>query len=43
MTTPESNIPQELMERAHAFAVVPNIVKRAFGLGGSFAKGIPGA
>jgi lipid-binding SYLF domain-containing protein len=40
MKTPESNIPEELMERAHAVAVIPNIVKGAFGVGGSFGKGI---
>jgi lipid-binding SYLF domain-containing protein len=40
MNTPESNIPEELMERAHAVAVIPNIVKGAFGVGGSFGKGI---
>ena len=40
MRTPESNIPDELMERAHAIAVIPNIVKGAFGVGGSFGKGV---
>jgi lipid-binding SYLF domain-containing protein len=40
MKTPESNIPEELIERAHAIAVIPNIVKGAFGVGGSFGKGI---
>jgi lipid-binding SYLF domain-containing protein len=40
MNTPESKIPDELMERAHAVAVIPNIVKGAFGVGGTFGKGI---
>jgi lipid-binding SYLF domain-containing protein len=40
MNTPESKIPKELVEHAHAIAVVPNIVKGAFGVGGSFGKGI---
>jgi lipid-binding SYLF domain-containing protein len=40
MNTPESNIPEELVEHAHAIAVIPNIVKGAFGVGGSFGKGI---
>ena len=40
MKTPESNIPEELMERARAVAVIPNIVKGAFGVGGSFGKGV---
>src|SRR5262249_41257146 len=30
----------ELMKHAHAVAVVPNIVKGAFGVGGTFGKGI---
>jgi len=40
MNTPESNIPEELVEHAHAIAVIPNTVKGAFGVGGSFGKGI---
>jgi lipid-binding SYLF domain-containing protein len=40
MNTPESNIPEELMEHATAVAVIPNIVKGAFGVGGTFGKGI---
>jgi len=40
MNTPESHIPEELMEHAHAVAVIPNIVKGAFGVGGTFGKGI---
>ncbi len=38
MKTPESNIPDELMERAHAVAVIPNIVKGAFTCGRKFRK-----
>jgi lipid-binding SYLF domain-containing protein len=40
MNTPESNIPDQLMKHAHAVAVVPDIVKGAFGVGGTFGKGI---
>ncbi len=40
MNTPESNIPDDLMKRAKAVAVIPNIVKGAFGVGGTFGKGI---
>jgi len=40
MNTPESNIPEDLMRHAHAVAVIPNIVKGAFGVGGTFGKGI---
>ena len=40
MNTPESNIPDELLEHAHAIAVVPNLVKAAFGVGGVHGKGL---
>jgi lipid-binding SYLF domain-containing protein len=40
MNTPESNIPDELMKHAKAIAVIPNIVKGAFTVGGTFGKGI---
>jgi lipid-binding SYLF domain-containing protein len=40
INTPESNIPEDLIRHAHAIAVVPNIVKGAFGVGGTFGKGI---
>jgi len=39
MNTPESNIPEELVEHAHAIAVIPNMVKGAFGVGGSSKAG----
>jgi len=40
MQIPEKGIPDELMERAIAVAVIPNMVKGAFGLGGTFGKGL---
>jgi lipid-binding SYLF domain-containing protein len=40
MNTPESNIPSELLDKAHAIAVVPNEVKAAFGVGGQHGKGV---
>ena len=40
LNTPESNIPDELLEKAHAIAVIPNIVKAAFGVGGTWGKGV---
>src|SRR5438093_11376648 len=40
MNTPESNIPDELLEHAHAIAVIPNLVKAAFGVGGFHGKGL---
>jgi lipid-binding SYLF domain-containing protein len=40
VNAPESNIPEELLERAHAIAVIPNIIKAAFGVGGLHGKGL---
>ena len=39
LNTPES-IPRELLQRAQAIAVVPNVVKGAFGVGGQVGKGV---
>src|SRR5262245_29506293 len=38
--TPESNIPKDLLNHADAIAVIPNVVKAAFGVGGRHGKGI---
>jgi lipid-binding SYLF domain-containing protein len=38
--TPESGIPQDLLNHADAIAVVPNVVKAALGVGGRHGKGI---
>ena len=40
MQIPENGIPDELMERAVAVAVIPHMVKGAFGLGGTYGKGL---
>jgi lipid-binding SYLF domain-containing protein len=40
MQIPEGSIPDELMEHAHAIAVIPHMVKGAFGLGGEYGKGL---
>jgi lipid-binding SYLF domain-containing protein len=40
MQAPDSGIPDELMERAVAVAVIPHMVKGAFGLGGTYGKGL---
>jgi lipid-binding SYLF domain-containing protein len=40
MGIPESGIPDELMERAVAVAVIPHVVKGAFGIGGRYGKGL---
>jgi lipid-binding SYLF domain-containing protein len=39
MRIPEG-IPAELMSRAHAVAVIPHVVKAAFGIGGRYGKGL---
>src|SRR5215831_4361511 len=40
MKIPENSIPEELMARAHGIAVIPHVVKGAFGLGGQWGKGL---
>ena len=40
MNIPESDIPEELMARAHGIAVIPHVVKGAFGIGGQWGKGL---
>jgi lipid-binding SYLF domain-containing protein len=40
MTIPENSIPEELMARAHGIAVIPHVVKGAFGIGGQWGKGL---
>lgn len=40
MNIPESSIPEELMARAHGIAVIPHVVKGAFGIGGQWGKGL---
>jgi lipid-binding SYLF domain-containing protein len=40
MNIPEQSIPQELMDRAHGIAVIPHVVKGAFGVGGQWGKGV---
>jgi lipid-binding SYLF domain-containing protein len=40
VSTPETSIPNALLERAQAIAVVPKVVKAALGVGGSFGKGL---
>src|SRR5262245_36674478 len=36
----EDGIPEELMSRATAVAVIPNVVKGALGIGGQYGKGL---
>src|ERR1041384_476120 len=40
MNIPEDSIPDELMARAHGIAVIPHVVKGAFGIGGQWGKGL---
>ncbi|MGH9340814.1 MAG: lipid-binding SYLF domain-containing protein [Acidobacteriota bacterium] len=40
MDVPEKGIPKDLLERAHAIAVIPHVVKGALGLGGRYGKGL---
>jgi lipid-binding SYLF domain-containing protein len=36
----DKRIPNELLERAEAVAVIPNMIKGAFGIGGRYGKGV---
>jgi lipid-binding SYLF domain-containing protein len=40
MNIPENAIPEQLMARAHGIAVIPHVVKGAFGIGGQWGKGL---
>ncbi|MBI2820619.1 MAG: lipid-binding SYLF domain-containing protein [Acidobacteria bacterium] len=40
MKAPDKGIPAELLDRAHAIAVIPHVVKGALGIGGRFGKGL---
>src|SRR5687767_6633499 len=40
MAIPEQGIPEDLMSRAHAVAVIPGVTKGALGLGGRWGKGL---
>jgi len=40
MGIPEGGIPEELMSRATGIAVIPHVVKGAFGIGGRYGKGL---
>jgi len=40
MGIPEQGIPEDLMSRARAVAVIPHVVKGALGIGGQYGKGL---
>jgi lipid-binding SYLF domain-containing protein len=40
MAAPDKGIPAEIMDNAKCIAVVPNMLKAAFGIGGAYGKGV---
>ena len=40
MMTPESSIPQDLLNKAHCVAIIPGVKKAGFIVGGRYGKGI---
>ncbi|HXK60154.1 MAG TPA: lipid-binding SYLF domain-containing protein [Acidobacteriota bacterium] len=40
MKTPDQSIPQGLLDRAHAIAIIPHVIKGALGFGGRHGKGL---
>ncbi len=40
LNAPDAEIPAELLEKAQAIAVIPHVIKGAFGVGGSYGKGL---
>jgi len=40
MEAPDQGIPEALMKRAYGIAVIPHVVKGAFGFGGRYGKGL---
>src|SRR5688572_19455026 len=40
MGAPDKGVPDYLLERAKAIAVIPHVVKGAFGIGGRYGKGL---
>jgi lipid-binding SYLF domain-containing protein len=40
MEAPDQGIPEALLKRAHGIAVIPHVVKGAFGFGGRYGKGL---
>jgi lipid-binding SYLF domain-containing protein len=39
-TASDRRVPEEILERAEAIAVIPNVIKGAFGIGGRYGKGV---
>ena len=40
MGAPDQGIPEDLLEKAHAIAIIPHVVKGAFIVGGRYGKGL---
>ena len=40
MTAPDSGIPDNVISNAKCIAVIPNMLKAAFGVGGAYGKGV---
>jgi lipid-binding SYLF domain-containing protein len=40
MSAPDQDIPEALLKRAQGIAVIPHVVKGAFGIGGRYGKGL---
>lgn len=40
LKAPDRGIPKELLKEAHAIAVIPHVLKGAFGIGGRYGKGL---
>jgi lipid-binding SYLF domain-containing protein len=40
MEAPDQGIPEALLKRAHGIAVIPHVVKGAFGIGGRYCNGL---
>jgi lipid-binding SYLF domain-containing protein len=40
MSAPDSGVPEEVISNAKCIAVIPNMLKAAFGVGGAYGKGV---
>jgi lipid-binding SYLF domain-containing protein len=40
MSAPDSGVPEEIIDSAKCIAVIPNMLKAAFGVGGAYGKGV---
>ncbi len=40
MSAPDSGVPDEIINNAKCIAVIPNMLKAAFGVGGAYGKGV---